>query len=408
MPYKCVDIDLYQPLEDIVLSPQDNGIGLIARWQADLVGFAMISLAAGSTFVREQLSMLVNDCFAQRIMALQAAKELELRWSASPPPPLPSLSIAICTKDRAPRLARLLRSLAAVRRTAPFPDIRILVVDNAPSDDATLHAVRGVPDVDYVCEPRAGLNFARNTALRTATGDLIAYLDDDVVVDRNWLHGLAKAWRSAPQAGGFTGLVLPYRLDTEAQIRFERRGGFGRGFERKVFHASRFEDATHPASSGNLGAGCNMAFDRVLLCSLGGFDEALDTGAPLPGGGDLDIFYRVLRSGRTMIYEPHYAVYHEHRETIAQLRRQYWTWGLGFMAYITKCLRSDPALTERHRAIRSWWIRDRIDALFKAVRKLSLSEMRFAAAELCGGIIGMAGEYQRSCKRIAAIRNAAG
>jgi glycosyltransferase involved in cell wall biosynthesis len=407
MPYKRVEIELSEPLGPIALSEQENGIGLVARWHGELIGFAMIPFATGSTCPEEKLSTLADERFAQRVLALKAANSLALRWPETCPLPLPSLSIVICTRDRAHRLARLLESLVAVRQDAPFPNVQIVVVDNAPSDDSTRDVARAVPGIDYVCEPKAGLNFARNAALRAARGSLIAYLDDDVVVDRNWLQGLAKAWRSSPSAGGYTGLVLPYRLDTEAQIRFERRGGFGRGFERRVFHAARYEDATHPASAGNLGAGCNMAFDRALLRDLGGFDEALDTGAPLPGGGDLDIFYRVLRSGRIMVYEPAYAVYHEHRETIAQLRRQYWTWGLGFMAYITKCQQSDPDLTERHRAIRSWWIRDRIDALLRALRKLSLSETRFVAAELRGGVIGMAGEYRRSRKRIAAIRERA-
>jgi hypothetical protein len=159
--------------------------------------------------------------------------------------------------------------------------------------------------------------------------------------------------------------------------------------------------------AGVVGAGCNMAFDRSLLLAIGGFDEALDTGAPLPGGGDLDIFYRVLRSGRTMVYEPRYAVYHEHRETLPQLRRQYRTWGLGFMAFLAKSRRSDAALRNKHAAMLRWWLLDKLADLIGAACRLRFRELGFVAAELWGGIVGMAGEYDRSLERVRKIREQA-
>jgi GT2 family glycosyltransferase len=317
------------------------------------------------------------------------------------------LSIAICTKDRAKRLARLLGSLQGVKDASRFRTTEILVIDNASIDGATRETVAGVPEVRYVFEPRAGLDFARNAAVRHATGELLAFLDDDVVVDRDWLDGLFTAWQSCPDAGGFTGLVLPYRLETEAQIQFEQRGGFGRGFEAKRFHSASAENALHPVGAGIVGAGCNMTFDRSLLVSIGGFDEALDTGAPLPGGGDLDIFYRVLRSGRAMVYEPRYAVYHEHRESLPQLRRQYWTWGLGFMAFLAKSRRSDAALKSKQNAIVRWWLLDKLGALARAAWHLRGRELGFLAAETCGGIVGLAGEYDRSLTRVQKIRETA-
>jgi len=203
------------------------------------------------------------------------------------------------------------------------------------------------------------------------------------------------------------GLVLPYRLDTEAQIQFELRGGFGRGFETKRFDSASADNQLHPVGAGIIGAGCNMAFDRSLLLSLGGFDEALDTGAPLPGGGDLDIFYRVLRSGRRMVYEPRYAVYHEHREMLPQLRRQYWSWGLGFMAFLTKARRSDPALKRKQDGILRWWLLEKLADLAAAGCRFRMQELGFVTAELWGGIVGMAGEYDRSLKRVQKIREQA-
>jgi glycosyltransferase involved in cell wall biosynthesis len=403
MGYKLADIELSGPLAPIELTPEQNGVGLIARWQNRLIAFEMIALPAGSVLTVERLQLLADDRFAGRVLVAKMEEEL-LRRRPGVETTLPSLSIAICTKDRAQRVSRLLASLDGIRSESAFQFVEIVVVDNASVDTATREAVADFKDVRYVFEPKAGLDFARNAALHAARGDLIAYLDDDVVVDRNWLAGLAKACRDNPGAGGFTGLVLPFRLDTEAQIFFEQRGGFGRGYVRKEFHNSRFDNPLHPVGSGALGAGCNMAFDRAMLIELGGFDEALDTGAPLPGGGDLDIFYRVLRSGRPMIYEPEYAVYHEHRETVPQLRRQYWTWGLGLMAFLVKSYRTDDELRARHRAMVRWWFFDQLKTLARAASKFRGRDLRFGMAELWGGIYGLAGEYDRSRARVQVIR----
>ncbi|WP_374469561.1 glycosyltransferase family 2 protein [Phenylobacterium sp.] len=406
MGYRLVDLELTHPPGQIDLQPGETGIGLLARWNGRLAGFALVARPHGQPMSAAELSALVEARFARAVLALRAEQALRALVAAAPEAPAPSLSIAVCTKDRAPRLARLLASLMTLDRTGSAP-LEILVVDNAPSDDATRRAVETFSGVRYVHEPRAGLNFARNAALHAATGDYLAYLDDDVVVDCGYLRALSTAIRARPDAGGFTGLVLPYRLDTEAQIRFESRGGFGRGFLRTEFRSDRFGNRLHPVGAGILGAGCNMCFDRRLLLSLGGFDEALDTGAPLPGGGDLDIFYRVLRSGRPMIYEPGYAVFHEHRETLEQLKRQYWTWGLGFMAFLAKCRRTDPQLSARHAGIIWWWALDRLAAIARAGLRGRARELGFAWAEFVGGLQGHFGEYDRSQARSQAIREAA-
>lgn len=406
MAYRIAEIELSEPLPAIALAPEQDGLAVLARWKGRLAGFHMASATPGYVFSAEEIAALCAKRFGRRLIALEVEGALAQRWPIVTIKP-PSLTIAICTKDRAQRLARLLGSLRPVVAASRFRATEVLVVDNASVDSATRKAVAGFPGVGYAFEPRAGLDFARNAALRYATGDLLAFLDDDVVVDRDWLEGLFAAWQSYPDAGGFSGLVLPYRLDTEAQVEFELRGGFGRGFEPRTFHAASAENPLHPVGSGVIGAGCNMAFDRSLLLALGGFDEALDTGAPLPGGGDLDIFYRVLRSGRAIVYEPRYAVYHEHRETLPQLKRQYWTWGLGFMAFLAKSRRSDPALAGKQAAILRWWLLDKLADLAVAACCLRFRELGFLAAEAWGGVVGMAGEYDRSLRRVQKIREQA-
>ena len=404
MGYRIAEIELARPVSALEIGPNETGLALVARFQDRLIGFHMMEVQQGTVLSSAELVNVVDQQFARAVLEARIAAEIEAADECRAA--YPSLTIAICTKDRAQRLIRLLSTLVDPVARSQFKATEIIVVDNAPSDASTAEAVLRFPDVRYVREPKAGLNFARNTALAHAKGSILAFLDDDVVVDRHWLDGLAAAWASMPSAGGFTGLVLPFRLQTEAQIWFEQRGGFGRGFRRHEWRPTSFTKSLLPVGSGELGAGCNMAFDRDLLRSIGGFDDALDTGSALPGGGDLDIFYRVLRAGRMIIYEPRFAVYHEHRETMAQLRRQYWSWGLGMAAFIVKAMRTDREIRDRQLAMLRWWVLDQLRAAGSALIRRRTVDLRFRWAELIGTVQGLAGGYDRSRRRIDVIRNA--
>ncbi|MFP4087202.1 MAG: glycosyltransferase family 2 protein, partial [Desulfobacteraceae bacterium] len=88
---------------------------------------------------------------------------------------LPSLTVAVCTRDRPRQLARCLQALLDMEAFAfgiRVP-LSILVVDNSPSNHATKTVVASLPDVDYSIESRPGLDFARNRALIEARGDLL-------------------------------------------------------------------------------------------------------------------------------------------------------------------------------------------------------------------------------------------
>ena len=96
--------------------------------------------------------------------------------------PTPSMTVAVCTRDRPVQLARCLEAL----RSVPS-GVRVLVVDNAPSTDASARLVAdSYAGFEYVLEPRPGLDHARNRAIAETTSDVIAFTDDDVVVDEGW------------------------------------------------------------------------------------------------------------------------------------------------------------------------------------------------------------------------------
>jgi GT2 family glycosyltransferase len=89
-----------------------------------------------------------------------------------------------------------------------------------------------------------------------------------------------------------------------------------------------------------VGVGANMAFRREALERLGGFDTALDVGTPAGGGGDVDMFHRLLAAGMTLRYEPMALAWHRHRRDLGALRRQLYFNGVSYGVYLFKVWRS--------------------------------------------------------------------
>lgn len=378
------------------IADQPHATGIVLRHRGRVVGFALHDPATDDRHAQ--------DAFDDALGLHRLAALVRDRLPLATPETTHTFTVAICTRDRPERLCRLLDALGELPATRD-ERLRVLVVDNAPSTDATRHLVADRGGVDYVVEPRPGLDFARNAALAACTTSVLAYLDDDVVIDPGWFDGLVHAWSHNPGIGGVTGLVMPLALEPEARLEFERHGGFRRGPRPLRFGARVAGAPLHPSGAGSMGAGCNMAFDVELLRRLGGFDPALDTGRPLPGGGDLDIFYRVARSGSGLVYEPSCAVYHEHRETMDELRHQYFTWGLGLFAFLAKVSRTDPANRRQQRRLRRWWVSTTLREAVSAARGHG-RPLRMVAAELQGAVKGAFGEYRRSQARAAAIERA--
>ena len=403
MSYPIIELEITEPLPTLRTADSDTGVALILRFKGKPIGFCMKPLPAKSVLSPADLAPMLSRAIGTKLLQEKIREELVPPASRVQ---FPSLTVAICTKDRPENLSRCLQHLLKLQKAEDSPPFEVLVVDNSPSDERTKELAATLPGVRYLQEPKAGLNFARNRALRETDCELLAYIDDDVVVDRGWLRGLHEAWSDNPDAAAFTGQVLPMELETESQILFERRGGFRRGFEKvRYTSAAPIDDGSlYPCNTGIFGVGCNMAFRRQALMEIGGFDEALDTGAPLPGGGDHDIFYQVIRAGYPLVYEPTYLVFHQHRRTMKQLSHQYWTWGLSVMAFASKAHDMDLPLRSRWRKLMVGWFRKNLKELTMAMLGCHVLPTRFLFLELCGGIVGLCGEYERSKQRVQKIR----
>jgi glycosyltransferase involved in cell wall biosynthesis len=131
------------------------------------------------------------------------------RARAGPGSPI-QVSVAICTYNRAASLHRVLRSMSRMSVSEGL-SWELLVVDNNSDDDTRETALefRGVLPLRYVFEPVQGLSSARNRALAEYEGDLLVFVDDDVIVHRNWLKAYASAVRHFSAADYFGGRILP-------------------------------------------------------------------------------------------------------------------------------------------------------------------------------------------------------
>ena len=121
------------------------------------------------------------------------------------------ISVAICTWNRSKLLAMALEHLAKVTRPGRMP-WEVLVVNNGCFDDtsAVVSSFAERLPVREVAEPRLGLSAARNRAVDESTGSHVAFIDDDVLVEEEWLAVFADLVERYPRAAAFGGPVRAY------------------------------------------------------------------------------------------------------------------------------------------------------------------------------------------------------
>lgn len=250
------------------------------------------------------------------------------------PAAAPTVSVVIPSADRPDAAIRCARSVLATG----YAKLEVLVVDNRPETASLRLFAADDERVRYVAEPVPGASIARNRGAAEATGEIVAFTDDDAVVDSNWLNALV-AELADPTVDCVTGLVLPLALDTPAQRWFERWGGFGKGCDRRRLDPSGVDGPTsrdwagrlalYPFAAGVFGSGNSMAWRAARYRELGGCDPLLGPGRPTASGEDLELFVRLVRSGGTLVYTPHAVVRHEHRRGMDELAGQLHSYGAG-------------------------------------------------------------------------------
>ncbi len=245
-----------------------------------------------------------------------------------------TISVIIPTYDRPDDLRECLLALCNQHQHP----LETIVVDNNLVSGVTAAVVREFPHVTYLPEPRRGVNYARATGGIYSSGDILAFVDDDVLVPTDWVARVGICLERS-DAAIVCGDVEPLSLDTLAARWFEAYGGLGNGPDRLVAGPDWLRHYIFAAPTWHLGAGANMAvrrtsFDPTFLP----LDPALGTGTPCGGGDDAYLLYCALKSGRSVVYEPDLCVRHKHRSSLGDLRRQIYAYSKGHVAYLLTIL----------------------------------------------------------------------
>lgn len=257
------------------------------------------------------------------------------------------VSVVVCTRNRAGYLREALEAYERVAGSVPWE----LVVVNNGSTDATRGVIQEFLEGSRVSgrsvdEPRRGLCFARNAGWNAATGDIVAFTDDDCYPDADYLIML-KACFAEVGVGFLGGRILLFDPD-DYPITIQTLE------ERMEIPSGSFVES-------GLIHGANLAARRSVLEVIGGFDESIGAGTAFPAGDDVDFVNRASAAGFVGAYDPRPVVYHHHRrrseEDVAALIRGY---NIGRGAFFAKGV-LDPS--RRSMVSRQWYWRTFLPAL---------------------------------------------
>jgi len=210
----------------------------------------------------------------------------------------PRISVVVCTHNG----SRTLRDCCEGLAKLDYPDFEVIVVDDGSSDHSADIAEQ-YPFRVMRMEHR-GLSHARNTGLAAASGEIVAYLDDDAWPDPDWLRYLAEVFTRSDHVGvGGPNLSPPEDGETAQCI------SNSPGNPSHVLITD--EEADHIP-------GCNMAFRKAALEAVDGFDLRFRT-----AGDDVDVCWRLREQGGTLGFSPAAVVWHHRRASVpAYLRQQ--------------------------------------------------------------------------------------
>ncbi|HLB20479.1 MAG TPA: glycosyltransferase, partial [Solirubrobacteraceae bacterium] len=219
-----------------------------------------------------------------------------------PDGPWPKISVVVCTHNGEATLAQCLQRAAELT----YPDFEVIVVDDG-STDGSAHVARALGATLIQTEHR-GLSFARNAGVRRATGEIVAFLDDDAYPDADWLQYVAASLRANDHAGMGGPNIPPEDDGLIADCVAAAPGG-------PIHVLISDREAEHLP-------GCNMAFRKSALLDIGGFDERFRV-----AGDDVDVCWRLQESGRTLGFSAGAVVMHRRRDSVRRYLKQQYGYG---------------------------------------------------------------------------------
>ena len=214
---------------------------------------------------------------------------------------LPFISVIVCTYNGSATIRDTMEGLQKLR----YPQFEVIVVNDGSTDKVA--EIAGEYPVKLISIKNGGLSNARNTGMHNAKGEILAYIDDDAYPDPDWLRYLAYAYLNSDHAciGGPN--IAPSDDGFLATCVANAPGG-------PVHVLETDEIAEHVP-------GCNMSFRKDALMKIGGFDPVYRN-----AGDDVDVCWRIQRSGRTIGFHPAAVVWHHRRNSF----KAYWKQQKGY------------------------------------------------------------------------------
>lgn len=213
----------------------------------------------------------------------------------------PRISVVVCTYNGARTLETCLKGLERIE----YPDFEVIVVIDGSTDHSAEIVSRY--KVRTIVTENRGLSSARNTGLASATGEIVAYIDDDAYPDPHWLTYLASMFMTSSHAGVGGPNIPPVDVGPMAECIVNAPGGPAHVLLMDLL-------AEHIP-------GCNMAFRKECLEAVGGFDTQFRV-----AGDDVDLCWRIQERGWTIGFSPAAMVWHYRRNCI----RNYWKQQMGY------------------------------------------------------------------------------
>jgi O-antigen biosynthesis protein len=245
----------------------------------------------------------------------------------------PSCVVLVCTQNRPSHLQACLESLSQQE----YSNFQVYVVDNA-SADKSAERIAAEWGAGYIWEPASGLARARNRGARQCSGDIVAYLDDDCIAERQWLSALVKAFTD-PDTMAVTGRIIP--LENEARNASSGLNDLDIGPTPQKL-SREFPLWFEKANFGGIGTGGNMAFRRAAFDEWDGFDVRLGRGAVIEGGEEQYAFFSLIDRGFNVVYTPDAVVRHPQQYETSRAKARYVAECSTATAYLTFLFLKEP------------------------------------------------------------------
>ena len=251
------------------------------------------------------------------------------------------ISVIVCTRNRGYQLAATLDNFNRLTFNGSW---ELILVDNGSTDNTNdvieTFQKRKNFKLLILQEPKPGLARSRNTGLSHARGEIVAFTDDDCYPDTEYLSAIYKSF-SKNNIDYLGGRVLLFD-STDLRITIQEKQTL------EIIEPFSF------ISSGII-HGANMAFRKVSLLRMNGFDERLGAGTRFKSGEDTDIIQRLSITGSIGIYDPEVCVYHHHgRKSEEEKRKIVKDYRKGIAALMLKYIMYEKT---RKMYIRTWYRR---------------------------------------------------